>query len=93
VEEAWPGRGRGLSPGRTPIRGSWERKWIPVFQEIQRAIREDPMLLLGAAFILAIFGYALAKRLLKLALFAAVFFVIYLGLLRMFGMPLPDPPF
>jgi hypothetical protein len=64
-----------------------------VFDQIIRAVREDPLLLLGVAFLLSLFVFALAKRLLKMALFAAVFFAVYLGLLYLLGEPMPNLPF
>jgi hypothetical protein len=63
-----------------------------VFEELLNTLRNSPILLLGAAFLLALLGYALVKRLLKLALFVAVFIAIYLGLLWVFGYPMPALP-
>lgn len=45
----------------------------------------NQILLVLASFILAFLGYALLKRLLKLALFVAVFLVIYSGLVYYLG--------
>jgi hypothetical protein len=53
---------------------------MPDLTEILAYVTEHQVLLLVAAFLLAFFGYALVKRLLKLALFMAVFIGIYLGL-------------
>lgn len=60
-----------------------------VVEEILTFVRESPIILLGAAFLLALLGYALVKRLLKMALFVGVFIAIYLGLLWFLGHPLP----
>jgi hypothetical protein len=64
-----------------------------VFDELLNALKEGPILLLGAAFLLALLGYALVKRLLKMALFVVVFIAIYLGLLYVLGYELPELPF
>lgn len=48
-------------------------------------LSENQILLVLVAFILALLGYALVKRLLKLALFVAVFLVIYSGLVYYLG--------
>jgi len=64
-----------------------------VFDELLTALKEGPILLLGAAFLLALLGYALVKRLLKMALFLVVFFAIYLGLLYVLGYEIPELPF
>ena len=48
-------------------------------------LTESRILLIGAAFLLAIFGYAIIKRLLKMALFLAVFIAAYSGLVYYFG--------
>ena len=59
---------------------------MPEFvSEFLTAIAESRILLIGAAFLLAIFGYAIIKRLLKLALFLAVFLAAYSGLVYYFG--------
>lgn len=65
----------------------------PVFDELLSALKEGPILLLGAAFLLALLGYALVKRLLKMALFVVVFIAIYLGLLYVLGYEMPALPF
>ena len=64
-----------------------------MFDELLTALKEGPILLLGAAFLLALLGYALVKRLLKMALFLVVFFAIYLGLLYVLGYEIPELPF
>lgn len=53
---------------------------MPDFSETLVQMAENRSLLLVAAFLLAFLGYALVKRLLKLALFAAVFLGIYTGM-------------
>ncbi len=53
---------------------------MPDFSEVLAYLTESPVLLGLAAFLLAFLGYALVKRLLKLALFAVVFIGIYAGL-------------
>ena len=53
--------------------------------EIIRHVTESPVLLAVAAFLLAFLGYAVVKRLLKLALFAVVFIGIYAGLVYLFA--------
>jgi len=52
---------------------------------ILETIAGNQILLLLAAFLLAILGYAVLKRLLKMALFAAVFLGIYLVLVNYLG--------
>lgn len=64
-----------------------------MFDELLTALKEGPILLLGAAFLLALLGYALVKRLLKMALFLVVFIAIYLGLLYVLGYEIPELPF
>lgn len=64
-----------------------------VFDELLISLKEGPILLLVAAFLLALLGYALVKRLLKMALFVVVFLAIYLGLLYLMGYELPPSPF
>lgn len=64
-----------------------------MFDELLSALKEGPILLLGAAFLLALLGYALVKRLLKMALFVVVFIAIYLGLLYVLGYEMPALPF
>lgn len=49
-------------------------------QEIADFLSANPLFLLPLAFLLAIVGYALVKRLLKMALFLIVFVGIYAGL-------------
>ena len=79
--------GRDCRPHATPLgRDS-------VFDELLTALKEGPILLLGAAFLLALLGYALVKRLLKMALFLVVFIAIYLGLLYVLGYEIPELPF
>ena len=58
---------------------------MPGFSEFLTTLAESRILLIGAAFILAIFGYAIIKRLLKMALFAGVFIAAYSGLVYYFG--------
>ncbi len=58
---------------------------MPELSEILEYMAGNQILLLVAAFLLAFLGYALLKRLLKLALFAAVFLAIYGGLLYYLG--------
>ncbi len=53
---------------------------MPDLSEVLAYLTESPALLVLAAFLLAFLGYALAKRLLKVALFALVFLGIYAGL-------------
>jgi hypothetical protein len=64
-----------------------------VFEEVLSFLKESPIVLLVAAFLLALLGYALVKRLLKMALFVVVFIAIYLGLLYVLGYQMPDLPF
>jgi len=61
-------------------------------EEILNTLKQSPVLLLVAAFLLSLLGYALVKRLLKMALFVTVFIAIYLGLLYVLGYPMPDLP-
>jgi len=61
-------------------------------EEILNTLKQSPLLLLVAAFLLSLLGYALVKRLLKMALFVTVFIAIYLGLLYFLGYPMPDLP-
>jgi len=58
---------------------------MPEMNEIMSYVMESPVLLILAAFLLAFLGYALVKRLLKLALFAVVFIGIYAGLVYLFA--------
>ena len=53
---------------------------MPDMAEILTYLTQHQILLVVAAFLLAFLGYAVVKRLLKLALFMAVFIGIYLGL-------------
>lgn len=53
---------------------------MPELTEILDYLASNQILLVVAAFLLAFLGYALIKRLLKLALFAIVFIGIYMGL-------------
>lgn len=53
---------------------------MPDFSEVLAYLTEHQILLVLAAFLLAFLGYALVKRLLKLALFGLVFLGIYAGL-------------
>ena len=53
---------------------------MPELTEILDYLAGNQVLLVVAALILAFLGYALIKRLLKLALFALVFLGIYMGL-------------
>ena len=75
------GKGNGLgkkNPHFNPK--SQRRKRMPDLSEVLAYLTENQILLVVAAFLLAFLGYALVKRLLKLALFAAVFLGIYAGL-------------
>ena len=58
-------------------------------EDFLSTIGQSPVLLIVAAFLLALLGYALVKRLLKMALFLAVFVAIYIGLLWVMGYPMP----
>ena len=58
---------------------------MPDWNEITNYLMESPVLLVLAAFLLAFLGYAIVKRLLKLALFAVVFIGIYAGLVYLFA--------
>lgn len=69
----------GASPGRVGPQSRW-RKGMPDLSEVIRYMAENQIVLVLAAFLLAFLGYALVKRLLKLALFALVFLAIYAGL-------------
>jgi hypothetical protein len=62
-----------------------ERPGMPDLNEILSYVTESPALLAVAAFLLAFLGYAIVKRLLKLALFAVVFIGIYAGLVYLFA--------
>ena len=53
---------------------------MPELSEVLAYVTENQILLVLAAFLLAFLGYAVVKRLLKLALFAVVFIGIYMGL-------------
>ena len=53
---------------------------MPELSGVLDYLMENQILLVLAALLLAFLGYALIKRLLKLALFAAVFIGIYFGL-------------
>lgn len=53
---------------------------MPELTEILDYLAGNQILLVVAAFLLAFLGYALLKRLLKMALFAIVFIGIYMGL-------------
>ena len=64
-----------------------------MFDELLTSLRESPLVLLGVAFLLALLGYALVKRLLKMALFVLVFIAVYLALLKLLGYPMPTLPF
>jgi len=56
---------------------------MPELSEVMAYVTENQILLVLAAFLLAFLGYAVVKRLLKLALFAVVFIGIYLGLVSL----------
>ena len=58
---------------------------MPDFSEVLAYLTENQILLVLAAFILAFLGYAVVKRLLKLALFGLVFLGIYAGLVYYFA--------
>ncbi|MFC1575333.1 hypothetical protein ACFL5A_01635 [Gemmatimonadota bacterium] len=58
---------------------------MPALSEFLATIAENQLLLIPAALILAVLGYALIKKLLKMALFLVVFFGIYSGLVYYFG--------
>ncbi|MFC1661581.1 hypothetical protein ACFL3S_09045 [Gemmatimonadota bacterium] len=53
---------------------------MPELSELIDYLAGNQILLVVAAFLLAFLGYALIKRLLKLALFVLVFIAIYMGL-------------
>jgi hypothetical protein len=53
---------------------------MPTLTEFIDYLAGNELLLVIAAFLLAFLGYAVVKRLLKLALFALVFIGIYVGL-------------
>ncbi len=53
---------------------------MPDLNEVLRYVTEHQVVLLLAAFLLAFLGYAVVKRLLKLALFLVVFLGIYTAL-------------
>lgn len=53
---------------------------MPDLSEVLDYLMANQILLVLAAFLLAVLGYALVKRLLKMALFAAIFIGIYSGL-------------
>jgi hypothetical protein len=53
---------------------------MPALSELIDYLAGNEILLVIAAFLLAFLGYALIKRLLKMALFALVFIGIYVGL-------------
>lgn len=53
---------------------------MPELSEILTYLTENQILLVLAVFLLAFLGYALVKRLLKMALFAAVLIGTYMGL-------------
>jgi len=53
---------------------------MPDVSGLLTSVAENPILLAVAAFLLAFLGYAVVKRLLKLALFGLVFLGIYMGL-------------
>ena len=50
-------------------------------QDIVDYLSEHQIMLIPIALFLAVFGYAIVKRLLKLVLFLAVFLAIFAGLL------------
>jgi hypothetical protein len=58
---------------------------MPDLNELMTYVTESPVLLVVAAFLLAFLGYAVVKRLLKMALFAVVFIGIYAGLVYLFA--------
>ena len=58
---------------------------MPDLTRILDTLAGNQLLLLLAAFLLAILGYALLKRLLKIALFVAVFLGTYLSLVHYLG--------
>lgn len=58
---------------------------MPELTEFLNTLTESRILLFVGAFLLAIFGYAVVKRLLKVALFVIVFIVAYTGLVYYFG--------
>jgi hypothetical protein len=58
-----------------------QRRWgMPEISEVITYVTQNQILLVLAAFLLAFLGYALVKRVLKMALFAVVFIGIYMGL-------------
>jgi hypothetical protein len=58
---------------------------MPDLSHFLEYLAENRILLVFAAFPLAFLGYAILKRLLKMALFAAVFLAIYAGLVYYLG--------
>lgn len=58
---------------------------MPDLSHLLESFAESRILLVFAAFLLAFLGYAILKRLLKMALFAAVFLAIYAGLVYYLG--------
>jgi len=53
---------------------------IDMVADTVSSLRDSPPLMIVAALLLSFLGYAVVKRLLKLALFLAVFLAIYTGL-------------
>jgi len=58
---------------------------MPDLSHIMELFQENPIFLVLAAFLLAFIGYALVKKLIKIALFVACFLAIYAGLVYYFG--------
>jgi len=58
---------------------------MPELSRFFEMFGENPVLLIPAAFVLALLGYSLIKRLLKLALFLLVFAGAYAALVYYFG--------
>ena len=58
---------------------------MPEYSRLYELFGENPALLIPVAFVLALLGYTLIKRLLKLALFLLVFAGAYAALVYYFG--------
>jgi hypothetical protein len=58
---------------------------MPDLSQFSDLFAENQIFFLLGAFILAFVGYALLKKLLKMALFLLVFLAIYAGLVYYFG--------
>jgi len=58
---------------------------MPELSRLAELVADHQILLVPAALLLAVFGYAVIKRLLKLALFLLVFAGAYAALVYYFG--------